>query len=250
MSPLVDWNLSEQETVVRRLWEAMERAPDHTYLHFGNQSFTYSESYREIMRIARGLRELGVKPGDTVTLMLDNSADAVFTWHAITQIDAIAVAINTALKGDFLRHVVTDAASSVVIGEAVYIERLVKMANSVPNIQHVVHRGAIDTDVGPFKASALESIRLDGGGLPRANAKPGDVCSIVYTGGTTGLSKGCMISQNYLVQSAIQNNGLVDGRRMRRGGARCLSFTLTGGDGYRRDRCCNVQRHPSVRDSP
>jgi hypothetical protein len=57
------------------------------------------------MRLARGRRELGVKPGDTVTLMLDNGADAVFIWHAITQIDAIAVAINTAWKGDLLRHV-------------------------------------------------------------------------------------------------------------------------------------------------
>jgi carnitine-CoA ligase len=209
---MADWNFSEQETVVRRLWEAVERAPDHTYLRFRNQSFTYSESYREIMRLARGLRELGVKPGDTVTMMLDNSADAVFMWHAITQIDAITVAINTALKGDFLRHVVADAASSVFIGEAAYIERLAKVANSVPNIQHVVHRGAIDTDVCPFKASALESIRLDGGGLPRANAKPGDVCALIYTGGTTGLSKGCMISHNYLVQSAIQSNGLVDRR--------------------------------------
>jgi carnitine-CoA ligase len=204
--------LSDQETVVKRLWEAVDRAPDNLYLHFPGQSFTYADSYREIVRLAQGLRELGVKPGHTVTMMLDNSADAVFMWHAITQIDAIAVAINTALKGDFLRHVLTDAASSVFIAEAAYVERLVKIATSVPNIQHVVHRGAIDTDIGPFKASAIHSIRLDGTGLPRANAKPSDVCALVYTGGTTGPSKGCMISQNYLVQSAIQNNGLVDRR--------------------------------------
>jgi carnitine-CoA ligase len=209
---MAGWKFSEQETVVRLLWEAVERAPDHKYLHFSNQSYTYAESYQEIIRLAQGLRELGVKPGDTVTMMLDNSADAVFIWHAITQIGAIAVAINTALKGDLLRHVVTDAASSVFIGEAAYIERLVKMANCVPNIRRAVARGASDTNVGPFKVSGLASIRLEASGLPRVDARPSDICALLYTGGTTGLSKGCMISQNYLVQSALQNNGLVERR--------------------------------------
>jgi carnitine-CoA ligase len=208
---MADWKFSEQETVVRRLWEAVDRAPDHKYLHFPKQSHTYAESYREIMRLAQGLRELGVKPGDTVTMMLDNSADAVFLWHAVTQIDAIAVAINTALKGEFLRHVVTDAASSVFIGEGDYVERLVKLAEHVPNIRHIVHRGARDIDVGRIeKVSSLDSIRLDGGDVPRSNARPGDVCSLVYTGGTTGPSKGCMISHNYLVQTAIQNNVMIE----------------------------------------
>jgi carnitine-CoA ligase len=206
---VADWHLGQLETVVGRLWAAVDRAPDNTYLHFPQCSYTYAESYREIMRIARGLKELGVQPGDTVTTMLDNSPDAVFMWHAITQIGAISVAINTALKGDFLEHVVNDAASSVFIGEADYVERLMKISGNVPKVERVIHRGVDEIDGGQFTTQDFESIRLDGDELQRINAKPGDVCCLVYTGGTTGPSKGCMMSQNYLVQNAIQNNEFV-----------------------------------------
>jgi crotonobetaine/carnitine-CoA ligase len=206
---VADWQHSEQYTVVERLWASVDRVPDRTYLHFPDSTHTYAESYQEIMRIARGLREMGVQPGDTVTMMLDNSADAVFMWHAIIQIGAISVAINTALKGDFLVNVVADAASSVFIGEAEYIERLTKVAENVPNIDRVVYRGGAEIDGGCFSAKPFDEIRLDGDEIERVNAKPGDVCSLVYTGGTTGPSKGCMMSQNYLIQNAIQNNLLV-----------------------------------------
>jgi carnitine-CoA ligase len=209
---VADWHFGQLETVVGRLWTAVDRAPDNTYLHFPECCYTYAESYREIMRIARGLKELGVQPGDTVTTMLDNSPDAVFMWHAITQIGAITVAINTALKGDFLEHVVNDAASSVFIGEADYVERLMKISGNVPKVERVIHRGVDEIDGGQFTTQDFESIRLDGDELQRINAKPGDVCCLIYTGGTTGPSKGCMMSQNYLIQNAIQNNLLVSRR--------------------------------------
>jgi carnitine-CoA ligase len=207
---MADWTYVEQETVVQHLWDAVDTVPDKTYLWFpGGQTFSYAEAYREVARLAVGLQDLGVKPGDSVTTMLDNTPDAVFMWHAIVQLGAVSIAINTALRGDFLRHGVTDAASSVFIGEASYVERLDGIIADVPNVKTVLHAGAVAPDV-KLQSRPLDDFRLDPDAFVRRNADPGDVCAVVYTGGTTGPSKGCMMSQNYLVKNARQNFGLVE----------------------------------------
>jgi crotonobetaine/carnitine-CoA ligase len=93
--------------------------------------------------------------------MLDNTPDAVFLWHAIVQIGAISVGINTALKGDFLRHVVTDAASSVFVGEPDYVERLMRISDEVPNVKRVFYTKSLERQSSAFRLAALDSIRLE-----------------------------------------------------------------------------------------
>jgi carnitine-CoA ligase len=203
------WQYDEQETIVRHFWDAVDQVPDKKYLLFADQSYTYEATYREVARLAQGLLDLGVKPGETVTTMLDNTPDAVFLWHAIVQIGAISVPINTALKGDFLRHIVTDAASSVFVGEPDYVERLMHISDEVPNVKQVFYTKSLERQSPAFRLAALDSIRLDAAGFQRRDADPSDVCCLVYTGGTTGPSKGCMMSQNYLIKNARQNNDLV-----------------------------------------
>jgi carnitine-CoA ligase len=207
---MADWQYAEQETIVESFWDAVDQAPDTRYLWFpGGQTYTYADTHREVARLAQGLLDLGVKPGDAVTTMLDNTPDAVFMWHAIVQIGAISVAINTALRGDFLRHVVTDAGSSVFVGEPDYVERLCRIADEVPNVKYVFQTGAQTIESSRFSIKSLNSMRLDPEGFVRRHADPEDVCCLVYSGGTTGPSKGCMMSQNYLMKNARQNNDLV-----------------------------------------
>jgi carnitine-CoA ligase len=205
-----DWTYGEQETVVQHLWDAADTVPDKTYLWFPDgQTFSYAETYQEVARLAVGLQDLGVKPGESVTTMLDNTPDSVFMWHAIVQTGAISIGINTALRGDFLRHVVTDAASSVFIGEPDYVERLDGIISDLPNVKTILHTGSVSPDVR-LQSRSLDDIRLDPDAFVRRTADPGDVCCVVYTGGTTGPSKGCMMSQNYVVKNARQNSVLVE----------------------------------------
>jgi crotonobetaine/carnitine-CoA ligase len=59
--------------------------------------------------MAHALQALGVKAGATVTSLLDNHLDAVVLWIALNKLSAVSVPLNTALKGEFLRHQVVDS---------------------------------------------------------------------------------------------------------------------------------------------
>jgi carnitine-CoA ligase len=207
------WRNAVQETVVDGLWNAVDQTPDARYLWFPDgRTYTYADTMEQVAQLAHGLIDLGVQPGDTVTTMLDNTPDAIFLWHAIVQVGAISTAINTALKGDFLRHVINDAASSIFIGESDYVERLRRIASELPRLKQVFQVGPTTAEVAQFAVDTLDSIRHHSEGFVRRNADPGDICCLVYTGGTTGPSKGCMMSQNYLMKNARQNNELVSRR--------------------------------------
>lgn len=199
------WSAGEQDTVNRVLARAVAAYPDHTFLDIDGRDWSYAEIEREATRLAHGLIRLRVKRGQTVTTILDNNVDAVLCWFAINKLGAISVPVNTAYKGEFLRHQLHDAGSAVVIAEADYAERVVAIAGSLPHLETLLHRGAAPlTDVPGKRVEPLDDYRLaDITAIPDT-VQPGDLAMLIYTAGTTGPSKGCMISHNYAVNLARQ----------------------------------------------
>ncbi|MES2258514.1 MAG: AMP-binding protein [Pseudomonadota bacterium] len=199
------WSAGQQDTVNAVLRRAVENHGDRIFIEFLGDEYTYKEVNRRACRLANGLAALGVKQGDTVVTLLDNSADAVFIWLAIDKLGAISVPINTALKGEFLRHQVGDAAASIIIAEHDYTERVAFIAERLPELRNLVYRGETP-DLPNFKPNLLpwSAILSDDATDQTVDVKPGDLAMLVYTGGTTGPSKGCMISHNYCCHFARQ----------------------------------------------
>src|SRR6202035_4323518 len=81
---------------------------------------------------------------ETVVTMLDNNADAIVSWLAINKLRAVSVPINTALRGEFLRHQIVDAGAKLIICEADYLERIRTLISDLPSVKTVLCRGAID----------------------------------------------------------------------------------------------------------
>src|ERR1700710_2676204 len=135
------WNVGEEDTAIHALARAVDRAPDKTFLDILGDKFTYGEVDRMTNRLAHALAALGVAPGQTVVTMLDNNIDAVASWLAINKLCAVSVPMNTALRGEFLRHQIADAASSTVIGEAEYLPRVAAVADRLPDVRLILHRG-------------------------------------------------------------------------------------------------------------
>src|SRR5205823_1008258 len=119
---------------------AVEAEPDSPFLDFSGVTYSYGRLDAEVDRLARGLHALGVRPGDRVVTVLDNGPDAVITWFAVNRLGAINVPVNTAYKGEFLRHQVADAGATVAVVEAAYTERLAVVADGMPELAHVLHR--------------------------------------------------------------------------------------------------------------
>jgi carnitine-CoA ligase len=196
-------------TVVRAFDDAVSRVPDALFLDFAGESFTYGQFHTEVTRVAHGLAELGVSRGDTVTTMLDNNPDGVIAWLAINRLGAISVPLNTALKGEFLRHQIADSSARLLIAESDYADRVIAIEDGLADGVTLLHRGQ-----PPQRASrrlqvrSLEDHRTDDTSPIAVDVSPNDLAALIYTAGTTGPSKGCMISHNYMCNLARQ---VIDG---------------------------------------
>jgi len=184
---------------------AVRSRPEQVFLDIDGEEYTYASVDAEADRMARGLVALGVKKGDTVTTILDNNFDGVLMLFAITRIGAVFVPVNTAYRGEFLKHQIADAGSAVVIAESDYAERVLSIADGLPNLRAIVYRGEKPAGSLPDKQLlAIDTCRLEGDGPVAADVGPSDLAMLIYTAGTTGPSKGCMVSHNYSVNLARQ----------------------------------------------
>lgn len=199
------WSSGHQDTIIAALDRAVAAWPDRIFVDIDGREVSYIEFDRESNRVAHGLAELGVKRGVTVTTILDNNLDALLVWFAINKLGAINVPVNTAYKGEFLRHQVADAQASVVIAEADYAERIAGVASGLPDLKALLYRDAAPTTPVDDKLVApLDAYRHANTESPGISVQPGDLAMLIYTAGTTGPSKGCMVSHNYAINLARQ----------------------------------------------
>ena len=200
------WLQGDQDTITGALRRAVATWPNRIFLDVDGREYTFADFDRESNRLAHGLSGLGVKSGDTVSTILDNNVDALLVWIAINKLGAISVPVNTAYKGSFLRHQLADADSAVVVAESDYAARVLDVSAELPSLQMLLHRDrAPAAAVPPGKILAsLDSCRASRTEAIAHESKPGDLAMLIYTAGTTGPSKGCMVSHNYAINLARQ----------------------------------------------
>jgi crotonobetaine/carnitine-CoA ligase len=214
--PRRGWADSPRLTIPAGLLRQVEAVPDKVAVRFPAEDVTYEQMWRRSVAVANGLRELGVERGDSVAVLMRNSADQLFTWFATALLGAVYVPINTAYKGSYLRHPLDVATARVLVVDEHLVEPALAVAPETASLRHVVIRGnGVDglgpspVPVHPFAAlTAAESDRLLTDTTPAWN----DPNAVLFTAGTTGPSKGGLMTQNYLVRAAQQFLAARDGR--------------------------------------
>lgn len=197
------WGTGQRDTVIAALDRAVAAHPDRIMIDFGGETFTYAEVDRLATSFAHALAELGVGTGDTVLSMLDNNIDAVVCWLAANKRRAVSVPINTALRGEFLRHQIADSAAAVVIVETDYAPRIAAIATDLPEMRVLLHRGALKQPLDiDARVAPLDDHRGTDTTPIADKPDPADLAMLIYTSGTTGPSKGCMIPYNYMCNLA------------------------------------------------
>ena len=191
------WRTGSQSTIPELLLRRLETDPSSQYLDVCGDTVTAAELYDVAARLASSLAAMGVKPGDRVATLIENSIEAVYGWWGIILSGGIAVPINTAYKGEYLRHQLADSGSRVVIVADEFLDRLEVVAPSVESLQHVVVIGERAPEIASTATAIWSDLLQSDPTPPVLNTKPSDLGTFIYTGGTTGLSKGCMLSHNY-----------------------------------------------------
>ncbi len=191
--------MRQQTTLNEVLRTAVAQWGDKIGLDFSGETFTYRQLDELSNRLANGLAALGVKRHDRVCSLLDNSPLQVFLLFAIARLGAVSVPLNTALRGEFLRHQIADAGACLIVSEAHYAERIVAVEDGIPATTSCVVRGEGGATGGSRLAfHPLEEL-LGADATPvSVETAPSELAVVLYTSGTTGPSKGCMISHNHL----------------------------------------------------
>ena len=157
------------------------------------EALTFAEIDRRSNAIGNALRNLGVRPGDRVAVMLRNVVEFPLTWLAIAKIGAAMVPINIHAREADGRHLIENSGATLAVTAAEFLPLLARIRPSSTSLQTVL---SIDeaTDDSVLKLSAL--VAGAGTESPNVAAQADTLVGIQYTSGTTGRPKGCMLTHS------------------------------------------------------
>jgi carnitine-CoA ligase len=190
------WIREPQHTLVDLLRSRLETEGEAPYLDVTGTALSATDIADRAGRIASALQQMGVHKGDRVAALIDNSPEALVTWWGVIWSGAVAVPVNTAYKGEYLRHQLADSGSKVLLVQGDLADRAVRVVPEVEGLGHVVVIGDGPSDF-PTAVSHPWRTMFDNDPTEPVDVAPSDLGTFIYTGGTTGLSKGCMLSHNY-----------------------------------------------------
>lgn len=187
---------------------------DDTFLKFRDGELTFGDVDSMTDRVAAGLVAQGVRPTDHVAVMLPNCAEFLYVIFGLARIGAVAVPINTALRGELLRHTLSSSDSSTMVVDAGYVDRLAPLLTRLPSLRRVVVRSdaaaAERLDALGKPAVPLSALLGHGADPPRVDVAFSDLQAIMYTSGTTGPSKGAMVSHSLALTCALDSLDFMD----------------------------------------
>src|SRR5579871_5254517 len=224
MSAVADWmpSVLERHGAIERdplprnidalLSERASASPDAMAWHFiaTGDTITYGRLREQVSRVAAGLQSLGVRPGCKVAVMLPNVPAIPLTWLALARLAAVMVPVNVRFTGRELHYAVTDSEAEFAVLDAAFLPVLEDARLGLP-ANRVVVVGGTRTNFTSW--DSLLSAPIDPIAGPPAELD--HLMNIQYTSGTTGLPKGCLLSQRYWLTCA-KTYSAADGLRFQR----------------------------------
>src|SRR5690625_3027584 len=196
-----------------------EKQPDKVYAFDSTTSLTYAQLQQNILRLAVGLKRLGVSKGDCVLAQVPNISEFPVIAGATSRIGAVIVPVMPIYRDHDVSYVLENSGASVALfaedfNGFNYLEMFERLARKAPDLKHLV---ALRSELSPRAAEGSESVSLTAyeallaeGALADLEAEsgpdssPDDLFEIVYTSGTTSRPKGCLHTLNTVRSSAVQ----------------------------------------------
>ena len=218
----------EPMTTYEMFLKSVSMYPDKTALIFMDKKITYRELDSMVRSYAASLKKLGIQKGDRIGALLPNCPQHVIAFLATIQLGAIHVPANVMYTGDEILYIFRDAGVCMVITLDLFYPVLMSIKSSL-NIEKVIVSGIDDFLPAPVNFLYRIKSRLDGshvnvtydsttlklkdllrekGDIPVPS--PGfdfdDTMLILYTAGTTGKSKGVMLTHRNFVYNAANQS--------------------------------------------
>ena len=218
------------------LLDTASKYPNKTALVFGNvveplgnalmdASMSYGQLLELTERFAAALQGLGVEKGDRVAIWLPNCPQFVIAYYATLMVGGIVVPCNPSYVGREIKHQLSDSGAKVAIVLSL-VYPLMKQVRSETQVEHVVvanikeyfpgllkflftvakekKEGHFQDISGDANTYWFHDLLAQSGKPEMVESTPDDTAVLMYTGGTTGVSKGAQLTHRNVVSNAIQ----------------------------------------------
>lgn len=173
--------------------------PERTALKFKKEKISYKQLFEKAWTITDFLKKQGIKSGDRVCMMYENSIDFYAVYYGIWQTGAVIVPLNIFLVEKELAHIIQDAAPAAFLISDSLKEKIEKTSYA-QSLHIITHSDLIN--------NALE---VDPHNMPLLTAQSeNDLAALLYTSGTTGFPKGVMLSCKNIMTNIAQGLSCMD----------------------------------------
>jgi long-chain acyl-CoA synthetase len=191
------------------LEEAVGKYRDNVALTQSERRITYGELLDLTEKMAAALHEAGVEKGDRMGLMLPNCPEYVVGFFGALRAGATTTQVNPLYVGRELEHIVSNSGSETVIVHSMMYGKVKDVQRRTP-LKRVIVVGEPEGGLKDDDTIFDEFIGRGSGGAPAVEIDPEkDLASIQYTGGTTGVSKGAMLTHSNLLGGVQQTIDLL-----------------------------------------
>lgn len=217
----------EKRTLHSYLKEAAEQVPHKVAVHFYGKELTFQEIYNQAKQFGNQLHSLGIKKGDRVAIMLANTPQSVICYYGALMAGAIVVQMNPLYVEREIEHQLIDSQAKVIVCLDLVYSRVAKVMSKT-DLQYVIVTGIkdylpfpknliypfiqkkqygvkIEINYNKTTLNFLQFLRAGSNAEINVEVDPvNDLALLQYTGGTTGLAKGVMLTHENLVVNTTQ----------------------------------------------
>jgi long-chain acyl-CoA synthetase len=210
------------KTLIELFETAVLNYPDNIYLweKSGNryEGTTYKESRKQVLNLAAGLVEVGLKKGERAALVADGRNDWIISELGILYAGGINVPLSIRLENNELAFRLKHSGAKIIFVSKLHAAKIEEIRPELPDVEKVIYidgkeePGADDILYNDLMKSGEEFRKTNAGIYDDIwkNIQPDDVANISYTSGTTADPKGIMLSHLNYAANVIQSNGLLE----------------------------------------
>lgn len=177
--------------------------PDRPGITFEGRTRTWCEVLQRCEQLAGGLRQLGLKAGDRLAILSHNSSTMAELFYGPLWLGVVPVPFNWRWALPELVPCLNDCEPTVLVVDAGHVERARELKSLCPSIQTLIYIG--NNEETPAGFVSYEAMLAGAGRISYCPFGGEDLAAIVYTGGTTGRSKGVMLSHTNLCVNAMNH---------------------------------------------
>lgn len=181
--------------------DSANKYPENIAIVYRNNKISYFQLHNLVLKLAFVLEKEGVKKGDRVVILLNNSINYVISYFAILKIGAIVVALNTETTSLELEQLLNDVEPIGVITDKICLQYISKI-NNLDFLKFIIIEEKVK-DFNNKKTYILQDILSQQDRLIEAKVilDGNDIAQIIYTSGTTGKPKGIMLTHSNLIDN-------------------------------------------------